>query len=241
MNYQASISDFFKSPKWGMNCLLGAVSLLIPIVGPLVLSGWHVTVLWARRNDENLANAPPFDFDCFVKYLERGLWPFLVSMVSSLVLVPVMMVFMIGPILLSGAMEAGRRGHGEFPVAMAVCMAIYVVAICGFNLLMVPLNLRATITQDFARAFDFGFVRKFLSLVWVDLLMSLLFMMLLGVCLVIIAVITCYIGMFFVMPVFLFSWHHLQKQLYQLYLARGGEPVPLSPKLQDGPPPLPGI
>jgi hypothetical protein len=31
-----------------------------------------------------------------------------------------------------------------------------------------------------------------------------------------------------------FAWIHLCAQLYKLYLARGGEPVPVSPKLADG-------
>ena len=34
-----------------------------------------------------------------------------------------------------------------------------------------------------------------------------------------------------------FCWVHLHKQLYRLYLSRGGEPVPLSPKLNDIPAP----
>jgi hypothetical protein len=36
-----------------------------------------------------------------------------------------------------------------------------------------------------------------------------------------------------------FSWTHLHKQLYLLYLSRGGEPIPVSPKLNDGPPVMP--
>jgi hypothetical protein len=55
----------------------------------------------------------------------------------------------------------------------------------------------------------------------------------------IITIITCSMGMFFAAPISIFSWHHLQKQIYQLYISRGGEPIPLSPKLQDVPPLLP--
>jgi uncharacterized membrane protein len=66
-----------------------------------------------------------------------------------------------------------------------------------------------------------------------------IFMFGLGVCMMVITVITCYIGMFFAAPVVMFSWHHLQKQVYQLYLSRGGRHVPLSPKLHDLPPALP--
>ena len=41
------------------------------------------------------------------------------------------------------------------------------------------------------------------------------------------------IGMYFALVVVYFCWLHLHKQLYHLYLSRGGEPVPLSPKLRD--------
>ena len=78
MDYIASISDFFKSPKWMMNLLLGGVCVLIPIVGPIVVLGWLITGFWARR-DENFETFPDFDFSHFGKYLERGLWPFLVT------------------------------------------------------------------------------------------------------------------------------------------------------------------
>ena len=122
-----------------------------------------------RAGCYNPARFPPFDFQYFTKYLERGLWPFLVSLAASVVMVPVMFAMIFGPLLMSGIAAASldHRHHGEFPRAMMFSL----FAIC---------------------------------------------------------------------PVVIFSWHHLQKQLYQLYLARGGEPVPLNPKLNDLPPGLPG-
>lgn len=240
MRYVAAITDFFKSRKWGMNLLLGSVSLLIPIVGPILLSGWHVTLLWARGDDEEPANYPPFDFQFFGKYLDRGLWPFLVSLASSMVLVPVFMILMIGPLLLAGFPEF-KSEHGDGPpVLLLVSMfGIYPVIIFAFQLVLVPLVLRATIMQNFASAFDLGFAKRFLSLMWSELLVSMIFMFGVGLCLMVITVITCYIGGLLLAPVFIFGWHHLQKQLYQLYLARGGEAVPPSPKLRDLPPTLP--
>ena len=240
MKYTDSIADFFKSPKWGTNILLGAVAMLIPAVGPIVLSGWHVTVLWTRGGDESPEDHPPFDFQYFGKYLERGLWPFLVSLVSSLVLIPVVIVLMIGPLLLAGFPDSKSDPGNTLPVVLMITMfGIYPIILFAYQLILVPLMLRATITQDFAASFDAGFVKRFLALTWKELLVSSLFMFGIGLCLMIITVITCYIGGLLLGPVFIFSWHHLQKQIYQLYLARGGEPVPLSPKLRDLPPPLP--
>lgn len=241
MNYNASVSDFFKIPNWKTNLLLGAVSILIPMVGPLVLAGWHVTCLWARGKADDPTGFPPFNFDFFLKYLERGLWPFLVNLVASLVLVPVIMCLVIPLMIVSGGFESSK-GQDSGVVIGTVIVGIFVIEIglvLAYQMLVTPLMLRATITQDFKSAFDLAFAKGFISRVWKELLAAMLFMFGLGLCAMIITIITCYIGMFFVMPLVIFSWHHLQKQLYQIYIVRGGEPVPLSPKLMDLPPALP--
>ena len=61
MNYTASVSDFFKSPKWTMNLLLGGVCALIPFIGQIVLKGWLITGFWGR-DDDRYENFPDFDF-----------------------------------------------------------------------------------------------------------------------------------------------------------------------------------
>lgn len=244
MNYKASLTDFFKSPKWRNNVLLGAVTLLIPMIGPLVLGGWHITCLWARGNRDNPAEFPPYDFQFFGKYLERGLWPFLVGMIASLVFIPVMMIVILPLFLFTGMMTSGNGGQGPEGLMIAAFIGIFCLQILlqiAFQALITPLMVRATITQDFSSSFNLRFAKSFLSLTWKELLTSMLFMLGAGLCLMVLAVVTCYIGAIFAAPVAIFSWHHLQKQLYQLYLARGGEPVPMSPKLQDVPPPLPPI
>lgn len=240
MKYKASISDFFKSPKWGTSMLLGAVTLFIPMVGPLVLSGWLITLFWARGDDNDPANYPPFNFDKFVNYLERGLWPFLVSLVASIVLVPVMIVLMGVPIASSVILGSGDGHARAFPFMFFVSMfMIYPVIMMGFYFLITPLLVRATITQDFAPAFNFRFMRRFFALVSKELLITVIFIGALGIAWMVLTVLTCYVGGVLLSPVYVFSWYHLQKQLYQLYVARGGEVVPLSPKLSDLPPPLP--
>ncbi len=240
MNYNASVSDFFKCPSWKMNLLLGAVSILIPIVGPIVLTGWLVTGFWGREFWSDPSAFPPFDFDRFVKYLERGLWPFLVNLVCSLVLVALLMVIAVPLIIVAGVMDSGH-GHGQGTIAVVVIMAVFllqVLLMLFYQVLVTPLVLRATITQDFKSSFDFGFARDFLTRMWKELLASMVFMLGLGLCMMILMVITCYIGGLFALPVLMFSHHHIQKQLYQIYLSRGGAAAPASPKLRDAPPPL---
>ena len=121
MKYTDSVFDFFKSPKWMMNLLLGGVCVLIPVVGPMVVLGWLITGFWARQ-DESFETFPDFDFSHFGKYLERGLWPFLVTFVAgvgvSIVLVPLFWILMI-PAMLAGGVSSGGDAN------VAGCFACY--------------------------------------------------------------------------------------------------------------------
>ncbi|MEO7097980.1 MAG: DUF4013 domain-containing protein [Luteolibacter sp.] len=242
MNYTASITDFFKSPKWGMNLLLAAICFIIPAIGPIVLQGWHITGFWAQRDERDPAKFPAFDFQYFGKYLERGIWPFLVSLVATFAFMAAMVVLIVLPLILSGLLVTHSENgtHNEFSIVMMVSMfVIYPIALLIFYLIMTPLMLRASITQDFVQSFNLGFMKSFVSLMLMELIVTTLFMIGVGIVVMILTVVTCYIGGLFSFPVFLYGWHHLQKQLYLLYLSRGGEPVPVSRKLADLPPVLP--
>ena len=245
VNYTASVSDFFKSPKWMMNLLLGGVCVLIPIVGPMVVLGWLITGFWARQ-DENFETFPDFGFSHFGKYLERGLWPFLVTLVVSMafciVMVPLVWILMIPAMLVGGLSSGGDANTTSClgVIALILMNLFFVVIMFAMMLVLVPLKIRASLTQDFAKSFDFGFVKRFLALTWKEIVLSSLFVMVTSVLFVCLGMIAFCVGMYFALVLVYFSWTHLHKQLYMLYLSRGGEPVPLSPKLSDVPPPIPG-
>ncbi len=237
MNYLASVTDFFKNSRWGTNMLLGAVCILIPIIGPIILSGWAITQLWSRGDDEKPSEYPPLDFQHFSKYLIRGVWPFLVQLVSSLAIMPVFAVlFVVFMIVVAPPMQ-----HNEVlsVLMMIFGFIVYFIVMLALNFIIVPLSISATIAQDFMPAFNFRFVRNFLTLVWKELLITTLFLFAIGIVMIIVAICTCYIGAFALSPVITFAWQHLQKQLYLLHLSRGGMVLARSPKLSDLPPSLP--
>lgn len=243
MNYSASVTDFFKSPKWMMNMLFAGVCVFIPFIGPIVIKGWLITGFWARE-DERCETFPDFDFNNFGKYLERGLWPFLVTLIGSvaagmavaIIVVPVMMI-------LSLALP-GHDAPGSGCAAAIVVMfmiAFYAGMVVAIMFVLTPLTLRASMIQDFGQSFNFTFVKQFVTLMWKEILLSSLFLMAASLVLVGIGALALCIGMYFATVVVYFCWVHLHKQLYRLYLSRGGEPVPLSPKLRDYPPPAPAV
>jgi len=225
-----------------MSLLWASLATLIPVVGPMVLSGWLVSLFWARRDSDDPARFPAFDFQFFVKYLERGLWPFLVSLVAGLALTPVLLVLMLAVMVGSGAFapHAHRAAMNAFGVVLiGGAMISYLVALLVFHFVTQPMLLRATITQSFTEAFNFGFVRRYLALVWMETLIVALVLFGAGLVMMVVALVTCYIGLFPSVVIMSFAWQHLQKQLYQLYLSRGGEVVALSSKLIECPPVLP--
>jgi hypothetical protein len=248
MNYSASITDFFKSPKWLTNLLLGGVCTLIPIVGPVALMGWHIGALYGRRDDNDFVGYPMFDLSNFGKYIERGVWPFLVQMVVSLVLVPVMWIVMAVPMFSMIAITASGQTEGGPPPepspvlligTVAIMLIGYAIGLAVFILLTKPLMLRAIITQDFGAAFNLGFIKRFIALTWKEQILATLFIMCAGMVLMMLGMLAFCVGVYFAIGLLMFSAYHLDRQIYDLYLARGGEPVPLSPKLSDSPPPVP--
>lgn len=238
MNYLDSVSDFFKSPKWMINLLLGGLCTFIPIIGPMVVLGWLISGFWGRPNPVP-ETFPDFDFAHFGKWLERGLWPMLVALVAS---VGMYLVFMIPMVVIISSVGAFASAGGRIGSENARLLGgVGVLAIIGMEVLMMlfmilvlkPLMLRASLTQDFAQAFDLHFIRRFISLTWVELLLSTLFAMLVSCFLALLGLLAFCVGIFLVPGITYFMMSHLDQQLYHLYVRRGGEPILVSPKLSE--------
>jgi Protein of unknown function (DUF4013) len=244
MNYLASVTDFFKSPKWMMNTLLAGLCVFIPFIGPIVIKGWLITGFWGR-DDERCETFPDFDFNNFGKYLERGLWPFLVTLVSGLVLGMILAVFIVPVVmvitLLIPTDNSGATGGCAVALLVVILTVFYITMVMALMVVLTPLTVRASITQDFAQSFNMAFVKRFITLTWKEILLSSLFLVATSLILCSAGALVLCIGMYFATVPVYFCWVHLQKQLYALYLSRGGEPIPLSPTLRDYPPPAPAV
>jgi hypothetical protein len=234
MNYIASITDFFKSPKWVMNLLFAALCVLsayiIPVVGIMVLTGWFITGFYAR-NDDRFETFPDFDFNQFSTYLQRGLWPTLVLMVAGFAIGIVMWIVIMIPLFLVGMVLGGSDSSIIALLLMLISFVLYVAMFVAIHAVMIPLSLRATLTQDFASAFDFGFIKRFLTIMWKEIVLASVFMIVAGMVLMMAGTLALCVGMFAGLALAFFASAHLTKQLYQLYLSRGGDPIPVSPKL----------
>lgn len=244
MNYTASISDYFKPPKWMMNTLLAGICVFIPFIGPIIIKGWLITGFWGR-DDERPETFPDFDFNNFGKYLERGLWPFVVTLVSSLIMAMAACVIIV-PVTTIFSLLASHDNSSASGCAAALLFIIlsvfYVVLIVGMMVVLTPLTIRATLTQDFGQAFNFAFIKRFITLTWKEIIIASFFVFAASLLFTVVGMLLLCVGTYFALVPVYFCWVHLYKQLYRLYLSRGGEPVPTSPKLQDfAAPATPGV
>jgi hypothetical protein len=241
MNYPASVSDFFKSPKWMMNLLLSGVCVFIPAVGPIVINGWLITGFWGRENGSP-ETFPDFDFNKFGKYLERGVWPFLVTLVATIP-ISILACVVIVPLMIIGSLLApsdhSSAGGAFAAIFTLVLVGLYLAVAIGMNILMTPLTIRAALTQDFTSSFNFTFIKRFIALTWKESIVATLFFVVAAIALVAAGAIAFCLGMYFAIAIVSFCREHLHKQLYQLYLARGGDPVPVNPNLWQVPPMAP--
>jgi hypothetical protein len=195
--------------------LILSVCQLIPIVGPMVMWGYVFEVIEARHR-HGAQEYPPFDFDRLGVYLTRGVWPFLILLVvvaaCLLVALPILFLSMIPAV-------TGNPSSQPSQFAFVIGIIAFMVLMFAVQILMAPLLLRAGLSQDFASAFSLPYLKDFLSRVGMELVLSFLFLLITAPFIAALGILALCIG--------IYAAIHLYYQLYELYLARGGTPIPL--------------
>ena len=238
MRYMEAYNYIFAHPEWTMNVLLAAVCSLIPVVGNIVLLGYQYEIVEAMHRFPGQLY-PKFDFNRFAPYLMRGVWPFLVNLIVSVLLqIPIQC----GNFALMGMSAAAGQGGGNDAAGVAigvgflVFMLFVIVLSIAAGLAMFPMLLRAGLSQDFAQAFKFAWIQDFIVKMWLEMVLMMLFLMATGMAVAMLGLLACCIGIIPAAVIIMMASAHLMGQLYMLYLSRGGEPIPLKP--WDGPAPM---
>jgi hypothetical protein len=226
-NYLQNFTFLFESPNWLLNWLLVTVVFLIPVVGPIVLIGYQYEII-AWRVYYRQPGYPDFDFGKFGAYLTRGVWPFLVSLVLGLVMIPVAIVtfFVVG---IGMAAVGGNGNDGLMMVLVFASYFLFFVVAMLFQAVMIPLFLRAGIAKDFIEGFNFRFAMDFLGKTWVELILGALFIAIVTPFLAFAGLLALCVGYLFVLSLVTMATAFHHHQLYRLYLSRGGELIPFKP------------
>lgn len=231
LNYGEAFNYIFRNPDWTTAILLGAVTFLIPLVGPFVYIGYCFDVVESLYLSGG-ARYPSYNFERFGEQLMRGLWVFLVQLVAGLVFILVIAVVIGVPYLLAHfiGQAAGKDVGGILMMLAAIWHLVAELAlIVGANIVLIPLILRAGLSQDFSSAFQFDWIKDFARKMWLEMVLSVLVMMVAGMLLVPLGLLACCIGVYAVIPFMQLVQAHFNFQLYSIYLARGGQPIPLKP------------
>jgi hypothetical protein len=243
MRYFRAYLFLFSSPKWFINLLVGMLAPQVPVVGEMVQLGYEFDIIEAMHlHGED--RYPDFDVNRLMDYLVRGAWPYLVQLI---VLVPAFLLWALlgGGCMVGLAMAFASSSNGAPDAAMVIiglciagsCLILLLATLLLSLLILAPLILRAGLCQDFMAAFSWHFVRDFARRVWLEIILATIFFSVSATVLGTVGLLLCGVGIFPALGLIQFAQCHLLHQLYEVYLKRGGTPIPL--KVQEaGPVPV---
>jgi len=223
MNYMRGFQYIREREKWVTNVLLGAVCLLIPIIGQIVFVGYMFDVIEALHKDPEHKNYPDFDFNRFTDFLSRGIWPWLAEFLFGLIIsIPLAIVGMI-------IMVAGMAASKGEPWGIAIGYGFMFLVIVPLSILLSVVIWGPEFQAGMTRQFQFNqmieFGKGFFRLLKKEMIITALVLVGCYILAMIVTVVTCYVGAFIVGPVLLYAKYHWLWQMYELYLQRGGTPI----------------
>jgi Protein of unknown function (DUF4013) len=219
MRYLRAYQYITDKPNWFSNLLLTTLCALIPVIGTIVVMGYLYEVTDAlRRRDERRGGYPDFDFGRFSSYLSRGVWPFLANLLIGVVISAVLV-----PVYIAGAVASASLNS---PVPFLLTMAVAVLVMLAAPFVIVPPMLHAGLSQSFDPAGWLRFTREFLGRVGGEFVVAMLFLIGTSLLAVFVGLLACFVGVYLTGTAVHFAHQHLLTQLYELYLERGGTPVP---------------
>ncbi|MGI8979637.1 MAG: DUF4013 domain-containing protein [Pirellulaceae bacterium] len=229
--YFAALNYVFEHPDWAMSLLMGSVCMIIPILNSLIVLGYRYEIVEMKvRFPDQLY--PKFDFNRFSQYLTRGLWPFLIDFIVQFIInIPLQISVWICIGLVAAAGESESRVLVVVAgIGIPLLILMVILFMIALMVLLVPITLRAGLCQDFGMTFNFPWIKDFLRKVGLQALLFNLFLIPVGFVLGMAGYLACCFGVlwvaFFLMGPVMAHYHG---QLYRMYLAKGGEPIPLKP------------
>lgn len=241
IEYFRSYQQTVQGPNWVVNLLWGMLAFfssgVIPIVGPMVWTGYLYECVEVLALSRGRA-FPDFDVNRFGEYMARGVFPFFVQLVSWLALAASYVLVYIFVVLI--AVVAAAIGEQHLPIVFTLGGMLYVFVVAAMvvlpMILLCPLMLRLGLSQNLAVGFNLKWCGDFLRRMWVEIVLSTLFVLMTATVLTSLGCVFVLIGSYVAWAWATMANAHLSWQIYEIYLARGGEPVPLKPKQLASPP-----
>ena len=239
LEYMRAYNYIFENPNWLTTVLflaLVALAMTIPgvnILVQLLVFGYQFEAIdWLLRTQGR--QYPDFDFGRFGDYLSRGIWPFLINLIVTIIFFPLFYIGAIVAVVVVASL-ASAAGDNIAPVVViglgGLAFIGFMLVLIGFSVIITPMILRCGVAQDFGAAFAFDWVLDFARKMWIEIVLAGLFLGLTGFALAAVGLLACIVGIFFVVPLVWLASMHVLYQLYVVYLSRGGTPIPARPAL----------
>jgi len=233
---EPAFRDLFSTPEKWMTILLLAVCMLIPVVGPMVISGYLIRRFASVRRGLPVVD---FKFDYFGEYLQIGLWPFLCSMVVSVVAMPLFLLCYTPMVLMMANPESGV----VVAISIILMLVLDAVVLIFLTLIMYPVILLSGLQMNFGAGFSAGFIRDFFKRVGGQVILWAVILVAISIPLYMIGYLALLIGIYPVAAALYFVGYHLMFQIYDLYLERGGKEIVVADYIYASvpvtPPPFP--
>jgi hypothetical protein len=236
MQYFQSYRFIFENPGWFMTVVWGFLCMLstqlIPLVGQMVFAGYECEVLETLHRTGG-ARYPAFDINRFADYLVRSIPPLLVNLLISLPFAILFGVAYVGGIV--ATLVAAESNASENVSLLAVTLigvsTVFLLLTLMFLWMFVitPFSLRACLSQDFAGSLNFRWALDVYRKTWLETTLAIQFFLVTMFIFSIFGFLALCIGSFAAFVIVCLSETHLYYQLYQVFLARGGEAIPLRP------------
>lgn len=226
MQFFKPFTFFIRKPNGFMNVLCGCVCVLIPVIGPIILLGYRAEVAESLEKDPDLEDYPDFDFNRFMEYLTRGLWPFLAELVVTVV--AWLFIAIAAGVGVVVAMSTSEPMYGLL-VGALLLVPVTIVTM----LLMWPMELYTQLSGGFNFGATIRFTFRFLGRVWGQMLIAALVFGFLSTLLSFAGLLLCIVGVYPAAVIQSLAQQHYVAQLYRQYLDEGGEPIPPPTKSND--------
>lgn len=221
MRYLRSYRFLFDNAHWAINLLAATLCQAIPVVGPMVFTGYALEMIEAIERGSD-RDCPLFDRDRVRPYLWRGLWPVIVQVIA--VLPVLLLAWIVGMVLVAVIAGEPQRSTTGARLALAALVPLGLLAIGLISVPLAPVTLFVGLRQEVNGAM-MAFTHDFLQRVGRETYLAQLFITLTGGSIVLFGSILVCVPVFPALAIVHFAQYHLLAQLYRLYRERGGEPL----------------
>ena len=229
-----------KAERWPLILLIGGCSYLlsgmVPIVPVMFFSGYIMFLIEQQIRRPNASVLVP-NFDDTAAYLERGAWTVLAQIVLGILISIPTTMLLIALIII--AFMVGSSEIAQDPSTQLMFMIIVVLSLGLLLLISLAsymftgiLWFRSGMAGSFKDAFQFKWAWDFLKTCGLRIFFGFFCLALIATLLNLLGLLVLLVGTYFMGALSAIAGMHYLSQWYDCYLAQGGTPIPLSPKLR---------